>query len=103
MGGHSFRESHAMGTTQLSPAEVQALLQRLTRDWPGQEYDLFEHNSGHFSDALCQELGVGHIRASVTKLADVGATARQRIRAMIYGGSGAQQPPHSSTPHLSRG
>merc|ERR1712060_603032 len=50
------------------------------RDWPGSDYDLLRHNCCHFSDALCQALGVGPIPGWVTSLAGVGAMLRSGIK-----------------------
>lgn len=71
---HSYRESLPMGETVLSPAEVSALITRMSGEWPGESYDLLRRNCCSFSDAFCVELGVGHIPAWVVNLAGAGAT-----------------------------
>jgi len=71
---HHYRESIEIGTTKMSPSDVGTLLARLTDEWPGVQYDLLRRNCVLFSDALCQELGVGRIPSWVTNLAGAGAT-----------------------------
>jgi hypothetical protein len=71
---HHYRESVPMGETNLTYEEVNALIEKLSRDWPGEDYDLLSHNCCHFSDELCQELGVGPIPDWVLDLSGTGAT-----------------------------
>merc|ERR1740129_1053924 len=70
---HAYRESISMGETQLSPGEVDALLQQLMDEWLGQDYYFLRNNSGHFSNALCERLGVGPVPARLMKLPDAAA------------------------------
>jgi len=67
---HRYRESVAMGLTDMPKGEVEALLGQLAREWPSAGYDLVNRNCGHFAEALCQGLGVGSIPSWVTSLAD---------------------------------
>lgn len=71
---HVYRESTFMGATCLSVAEVQSILVHLGLDWQGCKYDLLTRNCCHFSDALCQALGVGPAPEWVTNLASTGAS-----------------------------
>jgi len=73
---HIYRESIPMGRTQMSKQEVDALIRKLMREWPGPTYDILEHNCCHFSNELCNRLGVGSLPEWVTSLADVGAELR---------------------------
>jgi hypothetical protein len=68
------REAVAMGATSLTAAEIVAVLDKLDGEWQGSEYDLLRRNCCHFSDALCQALGVGKAPKWVTNLAGAGAT-----------------------------
>lgn len=65
-----------MGKTRMSKKEVDALIGRLMREWPGRRYDILEHNCCHFSAELCRRLGVGSLPDWVTSLARVGADLR---------------------------
>merc|ERR1712224_476437 len=73
---HQYRESLPMGETPRSAKEISDLLDRMASEWPGVEYDLLRKNCCSFSDAFCQELGVGPIPSWVTNLAGAGATLR---------------------------
>lgn len=73
---HHYRESLPMGETTLSAADIAALIERMSREWPGDQYDLLRKNCCNFSNAFCQELGVGPIPTWVTNLAAAGATLR---------------------------
>lgn len=72
--GHNYRESIPMGETTLRPEQVEVLIDRMSEEWAGQDYDLLRHNCCNFSDDLCQELGVGPIPRWVVNLAGAGAT-----------------------------
>jgi hypothetical protein len=61
-----------MGYTTSSRAQVNALLDRLERAWPGEDYDLFQRNCCTFCTAFCEQLGVGPIPARLHRLADTG-------------------------------
>lgn len=71
---HKFRESIDMGEVNLSEEEVEEILEKMDGDWAGDSYDLLRHNCCHFSDALCVNLGVGHVPGWVVNLAGAGAT-----------------------------
>lgn len=68
------REAVLMGATSLTEAEIAGVLDTLDGEWQGSEYDLLRRNCCHFSDALCQALGVGKAPKWVTNLAGAGAT-----------------------------
>ena len=55
---HNFRESIHIGYTQLSQIEVEALVSRLQKEWPGNSYKLLSHNCLTFADEFLIELGV---------------------------------------------
>jgi len=71
---HVYREAVPMGRTSLSMKEVHDLLRRLMEQWSSHEYDPLRQNCCHFSDSLCQALGVGSIPSWVTSLAALGAS-----------------------------
>lgn len=70
--GHSYSESVPMGISFVAEREVLLLVRHLERDWPGRRYDIVTHNCCQFSDAFCQQLGVGCIPPWVTRLASAG-------------------------------
>mmetsp|Transcript_66686 Transcript_66686/g.169086 ORF Transcript_66686/g.169086 Transcript_66686/m.169086 type:complete len:224 (-) Transcript_66686:52-723(-) len=71
--GHSFSEALTMGNTEMSEDEVNGMMCELATEWPASAYDLFQKNCCHFSDYLCQRLGVGAIPERVHRIADAGA------------------------------
>lgn len=70
---HVYREAIEMGSTTLTKEEVDVLLERLRKEWPGSGYDLLRRNCCHFSDAFCRELGVGEVPSWVMSMANAGA------------------------------
>lgn len=58
---HQYRESIPLGVTFFSMHQVERLLRQMGKEWPGQAYDLIWKNCCHFSDDLCQRLGVGPV------------------------------------------
>eukprot|EP00929_Paragymnodinium_shiwhaense_P053056 TRINITY_DN26566_c0_g2_i3.p2 TRINITY_DN26566_c0_g2~~TRINITY_DN26566_c0_g2_i3.p2 ORF type:complete len:226 (-),score=63.81 TRINITY_DN26566_c0_g2_i3:126-803(-) len=77
--GHSFRESVSMGEVDLNPDEVFRLVTRMSETWLGTDYDLLRHNCCHFADALCLELGLGHIPPWILNLAGAGASVANGV------------------------
>lgn len=71
--GHSYCQSLPMGDTATTEVEVLKLISLLEKQWPVSQYDILTHNCCHFSNELCQRLGVGGIPAWVLNLAGVGA------------------------------
>lgn len=71
---HAYRESIAMGETNLTESQSNDLIKELSAEWPGSDYDLLKRNCCTFSDVLCVKLGVGHIPPWVNNLAGAGAT-----------------------------
>ena len=55
---HNFRESIHIGYTQLDQIEVEALVSRMQKEWPGNSYKLLSHNCLTFADAFLIELGL---------------------------------------------
>lgn len=70
--GHTYRESVPMGEIRLSEGHVLRLLKLMEGEWWGITYDTLTRNCCHFSDELCQLLGVGSIPAWTTSLASTG-------------------------------
>lgn len=70
---HRYREAVYMGTTRLTRAEVNKIIDELAAEWIGQDYNLLDHNCCHFCNEFCRRLGVGPTPAWVTNLAGAGA------------------------------
>ncbi|PUZ61917.1 hypothetical protein GQ55_4G316400 [Panicum hallii var. hallii] len=71
--GYAFRESVLVGTTELTRAEVRALMAELAADFPGDAYNLVSRNCNHFCDAACRRLVArARIPRWVNRLAKIG-------------------------------
>jgi hypothetical protein len=72
--GYAFREAVLVGSTELTRAEVRALMAELARDFPGDAYNLVSRNCNHFCDAACRRLVAGRARIPrwVNRLAKIG-------------------------------
>lgn len=55
---YTYRESISLGRTELTRMRVEAVVEDLSREWPGDSYDLLSRNCNHFCDAFCVRLGV---------------------------------------------
>jgi len=82
---HVFRESVAMGSTDLNENDVVDLTKRLAKEWRGADYDLLRHNCCSFSNAMCEHLGVGPLPPWVTNLAAAGATIEDGVLKIASG------------------
>ncbi|XP_068683860.1 deubiquitinase DESI2-like [Montipora capricornis] len=66
-----FRETLAMGTTNLSPSEVEDLVKSMGLDYQGRSYHLIDKNCNHFTSEFCQALCNKPIPGWVNRLASV--------------------------------
>lgn len=55
---YTYRESIVLGKTNFSIFKVNQILRELSREWPGNLYDLLGRNCNHFCDEFCDRLGV---------------------------------------------
>lgn len=55
---YTYRETIKLGKTSFSIFKVNQILRELSREWPGQSYDLLSKNCNHFCDEFCERLGV---------------------------------------------
>ncbi|KAI8469547.1 MAG: PPPDE putative peptidase domain-containing protein [Monoraphidium minutum] len=55
-GAVLYRESVYMGETDLTPAQVQALVQQMGQQYRGNAYHLLQSNCNHFASDLCMQL-----------------------------------------------
>lgn len=67
---YAFCEFVVLGRTLLSQDDVLRIIQRLGRSWAAVDYDPLTRSCLHFSDALCQLLGVGGVPDQVRRLAE---------------------------------
>jgi len=70
--GHTYHGTVDLGMTSTSEREVLKLVTLLEKKWPGNEYDVLQHNCGHFCNELCRMLGVAKVPEWVTGLAKTG-------------------------------
>ena len=70
---HSHRHTLDVGCTSLCELEVEQLLQQLSPEWLGEDYDVLRCNCCHFSRELCRRLGVDLPPRWVMNLADAGS------------------------------
>lgn len=70
--GHTYDVSVQLGTIKTPEREVLRLIALLEKKWPGNSYDIFTRNCGHFCDELSRTLGVGPIPEWVTRAAKMG-------------------------------
>ncbi|CAM0913107.1 unnamed protein product [Alopecurus aequalis] len=71
--GYAFREAVLVGTTEMTRAEVRALMADLATDFPGDAYNLVSRNCNHFCDAACRRLVArARIPRWVNRLAKIG-------------------------------
>lgn len=54
---YKYRETVDLGTTEMSPAAVRALIAEMALGWSGASYSLLTRNCVHFCEELCQGLG----------------------------------------------
>ncbi|XP_020517129.1 desumoylating isopeptidase 2 isoform X2 [Amborella trichopoda] len=74
---YAYRESIALGETGFSISKVNQILRELSREWPGNSYDLLSRNCNHFCDQLCERLGVPKLPAWVNRFANAGDAAME--------------------------
>lgn len=55
---YTYRECIVLGKTTCSISKVNQILRELSREWPGNSYDLLSKNCNHFCDEFCERLGV---------------------------------------------
>ncbi|KAJ6926325.1 hypothetical protein NC651_010679 [Populus alba x Populus x berolinensis] len=55
---YTYREKIVLGKTSCSIFKVNQILRELSREWPGDAYDLLAKNCNHFCDEFCERLGV---------------------------------------------
>ena len=62
---YTYRECIVLGKTNCSILKVNQILRELSREWPGNSYDLLAKNCNHFCDEFCEKLGVQKLPGKV--------------------------------------
>uniref|UniRef100_A0A2P2IPA9 PPPDE domain-containing protein n=1 Tax=Rhizophora mucronata TaxID=61149 RepID=A0A2P2IPA9_RHIMU len=70
--GFGFRESILIGKTDMSPAEIRALMVDLAEEYKGNAYNLITKNCNHFCNHACIRLTGNPIPSWVNRLARLG-------------------------------
>jgi hypothetical protein len=74
---YTFRESIVLGKTNFSIFKVNQIIRELSREWPGNAYDLLSKNCNHFCDEFCERLAVPKLPGWVNRFANAGDTAME--------------------------
>lgn len=96
--GYAFRESVLVGTTELTRAQVRAVMAgELAAEFPGDAYNLVSRNCNHFCDAACRRLvAQARIPRWVNRLAKIGVV----FICVIPSGNGTKNVTPTPTPPL---
>ncbi|XP_058754394.1 uncharacterized protein LOC131627570 [Vicia villosa] len=73
----TYRKSLVLGKTNYNIFKVNQILRELSREWPGNSYDLFSKNCNHFCDEFCRRLGVPKPPGWVNRFANVGDIVKE--------------------------
>lgn len=82
---YTYRESVPLGKTRKTRAEVQRVLDELSRDWPGNGYDLLARNCNHFCETFCAKIGVDKLPPWVNRFANAGDAAIEAAEKTMEG------------------
>ncbi|KAG5247240.1 desumoylating isopeptidase [Salix suchowensis] len=74
---YTYREQIVLGKTSFSISKVNQILRELSREWPGNAYDLLAKNCNHFCDEFCVRLGVSKLPGWVNRFANAGDAAME--------------------------
>ncbi|GAU24623.1 hypothetical protein TSUD_289860 [Trifolium subterraneum] len=58
-------------------SKVNQIIRELSREWPGNSYDLLSKNCNHFCDEFCERLAVPKLPGWVNRFANAGDTAME--------------------------
>ncbi|KAL4575831.1 hypothetical protein LXL04_011918 [Taraxacum kok-saghyz] len=72
---YNYRECIVLGKTDIPKSKVNQILRELSREWPGNSYDLLSKNCNHFCNEFCERLGVPKLPGWVNRFANAGDTA----------------------------
>ncbi|XP_043717127.1 deubiquitinase DESI2-like [Telopea speciosissima] len=74
---YTYRECIILGKTNFPVFKVNQILRELSREWPGNSYDLLAKNCNHFCDEFCERLDVPKLPAWVNRFANAGDAAME--------------------------
>ncbi|XP_061342015.1 uncharacterized protein LOC133288303 [Gastrolobium bilobum] len=74
---YTYRKSLVLGRTNFNIFKVNQILRELSREWPGNSYDLLSKNCNHFCDEFCVRLGVPKPPGWVNRFANAGDIAME--------------------------
>uniref|UniRef100_A0A2N9G6G1 PPPDE domain-containing protein n=1 Tax=Fagus sylvatica TaxID=28930 RepID=A0A2N9G6G1_FAGSY len=74
---YTYRECIVLGQTNFSILKINQILRELSREWPGNSYDLLSKNCNHFCDEFCERLGVEKLPGWVNRFANAGDAAME--------------------------
>ncbi|KAF8393072.1 hypothetical protein HHK36_021313 [Tetracentron sinense] len=109
--GFTFRKSILIGSTDLGPKEVRALIEKLAAEYTGNKYNLITKNCNHFCNDACLRLTGKPIPRWVNRLARIGFLCncvlpaglnetkirQQRTEDKVYEGEKKKLRSHSSS------
>lgn len=88
---HKYRTAIPMGHTYFTKRRFARLIGAMEREWLGSDYDLLRRNCCHFSETICQRLGLGAIPRWVMSLASAGALLSDGAEATARNAGAAAQ------------
>lgn len=80
---HRYRESIYMGDCGLTREEVVNILEPMSHEYQGNEYDVLRRNCCTFSNEFCVRLGMGEIPLFLHHLSDVGAALSDEHKIVV--------------------
>ena len=96
------RESIYLGRTNMSPKEVEGLLNSLAPEWKGNSYDFLERNCNSFCECFSERLlHEKNVPRYVNRAARFGAALRCLLPQTWFGAAGPSSPPQNPAPGLS--
>jgi hypothetical protein len=77
LNGTIFRDSIKIGTIMRSPAEIQQIIDNISKEFTGHSYNLLTRNCNHFTDELCIQLCQTGIPRWINRLAFLSKIIRE--------------------------
>jgi hypothetical protein len=94
--GVKFRESVVVGTVRMSSSEIDAVVNDMRQDYPGNRYNLLGCNCNSFANELCRSLINKSCPGYVNRLARLGNCFRCCLPDDLTGTSPVNDPSHAS-------
>ncbi|TKY51335.1 DeSI protein [Spatholobus suberectus] len=74
---YNYRKSLVLGKTKFNAFQVNQIVRELSKEWPGNSYDLLSKNCNHFCEEFCARLGVPKLPGWVNRFANAVDAARE--------------------------